>query len=194
MLTTECKYSINFVYISGVSQGLISKIVKGHAAEGAGTKIRTPGKERTRQSGFIHVDDFDMGVIRGKVHEFYSNKHELPIVKKLLEVLKTEINYTVQRESLRKLLHKMGFRFKKSQSNRKMLMERNEVSAWKAKYLHAVEKNYKSSQPRPLIYLDETYIHSSHTSGKCWQGESVDGVLEPVSKGQRYIIVHAGFV
>jgi len=181
------------LFISGVSQGLISKIVKeGHVAEETGTKIRTPGKERQRKTGFIHVDDFDMGVIRRKVHEFYSIKKELPTIKKLLEVLKTEINYTGQRESLRKLLHKMGFRFKKTQSNRKVLMERNEVSAWRAKYLHAVEKNKISPQPQPLIYLDETYIHSSHTSGKCWQGEGVDGVLEPVSKGQRYIIIHAG--
>lgn len=192
----DFKFLLTFIllsYISGVSQGLISKIVKeGHAAEETGTKIRTPGKERKRKSGFVHVDDFDMGVIRRKVHEFYSAKKEVPTVKKLLEVLKTEINYTGQRESLRKLLHKVGFRFKKSQSNRKVLMERNEISAWRAKYLHAVDKNNKSPQPRPLIYLDETYIHSSHTSGKCWQGEGEDGVLEPVSKGQRYIIVHAG--
>ncbi|KAL4712109.1 hypothetical protein ACJJTC_010970 [Scirpophaga incertulas] len=73
---------------TGVSQGLISKIVKeGYAAEEAGTKIRTPGKERKRQSGFNHVDDFDMGVIRRKVHEFNSYKNELPTVNKLLEVL-----------------------------------------------------------------------------------------------------------
>ncbi|CAH2075137.1 unnamed protein product, partial [Iphiclides podalirius] len=35
---------------TGVSQGLISKIVKeGQAAEEAGTKIRTPGKQRIRK-------------------------------------------------------------------------------------------------------------------------------------------------
>lgn len=71
-------------------------------------------------------------------------------------------------------------------------MERNEISAWRARYLHELDKNKKSPNPKPVIYLDETYIHSSHTSGKCWQGEGVEGVLEPVSKGQRYIIVHAG--
>ncbi|KAL4712255.1 hypothetical protein ACJJTC_011116 [Scirpophaga incertulas] len=52
-------------------------------------------------------------------------------------------------------------------------MERNEVSAWRAKYLHAVEKNYKSPQPRPLIYLDETYIHSSHTSVQAFESITV---------------------
>ncbi|GBP58671.1 hypothetical protein EVAR_97074_1 [Eumeta japonica] len=178
---------------TGVSQGLISKIVKeGQAAEEVGTKIRTPGKQRIRKNGFVHVDDFYMGVIRRKVHEFYSAKKEIPTIKKLLETLKTEINYTGQRETLRKLFYKLGFRFKKTKSNRKVLMKRNEVSAWRARYLREVDKNNKSPNPRPLIYLDETYIHSSHTSGKCWQGEGIEGVLEPVSKGQRYIIVHAG--
>ncbi|GBP32451.1 hypothetical protein EVAR_24615_1 [Eumeta japonica] len=100
---------------TGVSQGLISKIVKdGQAAEEVGTKIRTPGKQRIRKNGFVHVDDFDMGVIRRKVHEFYSAKKEIPTIKKLLETLKTEINYTGQRETLRKLLYKLGFRFKKN--------------------------------------------------------------------------------
>ncbi|CAH0730993.1 unnamed protein product, partial [Brenthis ino] len=30
------------------------------------------------------------------------------------------------------------------------------------------------------------------TAGKCWQNDDEDGVLEPISKGQRFIIVHAG--
>ncbi|RVE39844.1 hypothetical protein evm_015506 [Chilo suppressalis] len=29
-------------------------------------------------------------------------------------------------------------------------------------------------------------------TGKCWQNDDEDGVLEPISKGQRFIIVHAG--
>jgi hypothetical protein len=40
--------------------------------------------------------------------------------------------------------------------------------------------------------MDETYIHSSHTKDRAWSyGKSV-GLLAPVSKGQRVIIVHAG--
>ncbi|KOB66809.1 Uncharacterized protein OBRU01_13305 [Operophtera brumata] len=58
----------------GVSEGLVSKIVKeGKVAEQTGTKVRTPGKSRKRSTGFIVVDDFDMGVIRRKQHEFYDD-------------------------------------------------------------------------------------------------------------------------
>ncbi|KOB72603.1 Uncharacterized protein OBRU01_07867 [Operophtera brumata] len=71
-------------------------------------------------------------------------------------------------------------------------MERDDISAWRSRYLQVISNNDKAANPLPLVYLDETYIHSSHTSGKCWQGEGTEGVLEPVSKGQRFIIVHAG--
>ncbi|GBO98522.1 hypothetical protein EVAR_114_1 [Eumeta japonica] len=128
-----------------------------------------------------------------KVKSFFEEEARLqaPIIP-FNQIYKRISAATGQRETLRKLLYKLGFRFKKTKSNRKVLMERNEVSAWRAKYLREVDKNNISPNPQPLIYLDETYIHSSHTSGKCWQGEGVEGVLEPVSKGQRYIIVHAG--
>ncbi|KOB74118.1 Uncharacterized protein OBRU01_02552 [Operophtera brumata] len=53
--------------LTRVSEGLVSKIVKeGKVAEQTGTKVRTPGKSRKRSTGFIVVDDFDMGVIQRK--------------------------------------------------------------------------------------------------------------------------------
>lgn len=138
------------------------------------------------------MDSFDQGVIRRKVHEFYALKKELPTINKLLTVLRDEINFKGGRETLRKSLRKIGFHYRKTQSNRKVLTERNDISAWRAKYLQELKQNSLSGNPRPVIYLDETYIHSSHTSNKCWQSQETDGVLEPVSKGQRFIIVHAG--
>lgn len=45
---------------------------------------------------------------------------------------------------------------------------------------------------RPIIYEDKTYIHSSHTPSKGWTDESTHGLLAPVSRGSRLIILHAG--
>jgi transposase len=42
------------------------------------------------------------------------------------------------------------------------------------------------------VYEDETYIHSSHTGPKNWCDVSASGLLAPVSKGERLIILHAG--
>ena len=40
--------------------------------------------------------------------------------------------------------------------------------------------------------MDETYIHSSHVSGKVWSDDSSQGIHSPISKGDRMIIIHAG--
>lgn len=45
---------------------------------------------------------------------------------------------------------------------------------------------------RDLSYLDETYIHTSHTVQKTWYDETNQGLTSPISKGNRLIIVHAG--
>lgn len=89
------------------------------------------------------------------------------------------------------MLRKIGFRYKKTQSNKKVLIERNDISAWRADYLQKIKLN-ECGETKPMIFLDETYIHSSHTVGRYWQSDDVDGALNPVSKGNRWIIVHAG--
>jgi hypothetical protein len=38
----------------------------------------------------------------------------------------------------------------------------------------------------------ETYIYSSHTKDRAWSDGKNAGLLAPVSKGQRVIIVHTG--
>ena len=44
---------------------------------------------------------------------------------------------------------------------------------------------------RPIVYAEETYIYSSHTTSYAWDDGSGAGLKAPVSKG-RLIIVHAG--
>lgn len=130
----------NVIYFAGVSVGLISKIVKEKkTAEETGTKITSPGTSRQRKCGYIHVDAFDdddwcihHGVIRRRVHAFYSIRKEIP--------------------KIRKSLRNMGFRYRKTQTNRKVLIERNEITAWRAKYLQEKKKNDRSSPIRRLLF------------------------------------------
>ena len=42
------------------------------------------------------------------------------------------------------------------------------------------------------VYLDETWMDSGYTKQHCWKGPNCDGIQEPLSKGQRLIIIHAG--
>ncbi|KAL0830040.1 hypothetical protein ABMA28_003498 [Loxostege sticticalis] len=45
---------------------------------------------------------------------------------------------------------------------------------------------------RPIIYTDESYVGSSHSSQKAWTDGTTKGLKKPISKGQRVVIVHAG--
>ncbi|CAG9138127.1 unnamed protein product [Plutella xylostella] len=78
---------------------------------------RTP-KKRVRTKGKIEVNDYDLSVIQRKIHEFYTFKKEVPTINKLLHILKEEINFKGSRETLRKILRKHGFQFRKTKSNK----------------------------------------------------------------------------
>ena len=79
-------------------------------------------------------------------------------------------------------------RWKKTSDNRKLIVERQDIRSLTVKYLRAI-KAY-TEERRPIVYTDETYIHSSHTS-YLWDDRSAAGLKAPNSKGQRLIIVHA---
>lgn len=42
------------------------------------------------------------------------------------------------------------------------------------------------------MYLDETYIHVNYKPKKSWQSPSSSKMVTNISKGKRFIIVHAG--
>ncbi|VVD05188.1 unnamed protein product [Leptidea sinapis] len=85
----------------GVGERFVRKLVKEKdKADETGTKISTPGKKRKRTKYKIEVDNFDLGVIRRKIHEFYSMRKEIPTLAKLLNVLQEDIDFKGSRETL----------------------------------------------------------------------------------------------
>lgn len=77
---------------------------------------RTPGKS--------HIDDFDKCAIRNLINEFYIVRHEVPRISKLLSELRQSIQFDGGHETLRKILHDMGFTFQK--------MSRKELCLWRS--------------------------------------------------------------
>jgi hypothetical protein len=69
-------------------------------------------------------------------------------------------------------------------------VERQDIRSLRVKYLRAI-KAYRE-EGRPIVYADETYVHSSHTTSNAWDDGSAAGMKAPISKGRRLIIVHAG--
>lgn len=80
--------------------------------------LKKSPKKRVRTKGKIEVDEYDLQVIRRKIHEFYAFKKEVPTINKLLQILKEEINFKGSRETLRKILRKNGFQFRKTKNNK----------------------------------------------------------------------------
>ncbi|XP_073962915.1 uncharacterized protein [Choristoneura fumiferana] len=91
------------------------------------------------------------------------------------------------RETLRQILLKNGFEFKTNQNERSTLIERFEISAWRHKYVRKIAE--KGAEGKPIVYMDETYVHLNYRIKKSWQGPSTSGVTEKISPGKRYIIV-----
>ena len=138
------------------------------------------------------LDNFESECIRKEILSFY-NRGELPtLVSLLAKVKQPPINYKGGRCTLWKAI-RVGFRFKKYSSGRAMLMERQDITTSRNRYLRVIEQNRKSTYPRPEIYLDETWINQNECIGKCWTVK--DGTIGPKTKsgkGARFIILHAG--
>lgn len=99
----------------------------------------------------------------------------LQLKKINLKLKETGVNFRGSDRTLNRILKKLGFKWRKTQDNRIILMERNNIRQARISYLRSI-RLYRS-QNRPIIYVDD----------------SSRGLRTPVSKGKRLIIVHAGW-
>ncbi|XP_054288006.1 uncharacterized protein LOC129003735 [Macrosteles quadrilineatus] len=181
----------------GVSERVITKIngeLKAlliHDDDDSNKSFCTPSKlKESRKRPVTGVDDFDKALIRRLVYEFHIQHKILPTVSLLHEELKKQIDFKGSKSSLRRILKELGFRWRKTQNNRKMLIETNEIREKRISYLRAV-KRFRN-EGRTIIFMDESYILTSHVSSLSWSDNSTKGMRVPISKGQRLIMIHAG--
>jgi transposase len=83
----------------------------------------------------------------------------------------------------------MVFRWKKCGTKRRILIERADIVYWRCRYLQSLKK---FREGREIFYLDETWVDSSLTFKKCWQGDEVDGVMTTRITSHRLIVMHIG--
>ncbi|XP_067652407.1 uncharacterized protein [Haliotis asinina] len=105
-----------------------------------------------------------------------------------------ETNHTlvISKYQLWKLLHKFGFRYEKVGSeNRRALCERSDIVRLRNQYLGTIRK--KRTEGYEPVYLDETWVNASHTTGTQWfassSSESCARKLT-LAKGERLIVLH----
>lgn len=178
-----CKVSVGTVKtIRKEKQDIISG--KGEAS------FRTPVKKK-RKCPVTDIDNFDKCVVRRVVHEFYQTEKMLPTLAKIKAKLEKDIDFRGGIWSVREILKSLGFTWRKITNDRKVIIERSDIREKRISYLRSIRK-YRDEN-RPIVYLDESYILSSHVAQKCWFDNSEKELCKPVSKGQRLIILHAGW-
>ena len=110
-------------FLTGKSESFLSKLKQEKGGKTPDENLSTPGKRRRGKKKII-VDDMDKCILRRKVHEIYDIKKEVPTLKKILAAAKGEeenqehrpqqdFHFQGGRETLRKILIDIGFKFKK---------------------------------------------------------------------------------
>jgi hypothetical protein len=84
----------------------------------------------------------------------------------------------------------MGFYWQKTKDNINILMEKPDIRAKRTSFLRQIKK-YRG-EGRNIVYNDESYLHSSHTSPYGWYDRGDNCLKAPIGKGQRLIMVHCG--
>ena len=155
--------------------------------------ISSPPQRTPPLSIFSKMDQFQKEAIRREIIAFY-DRGELPTLENVLKKVKqAPINFPVGRTSLWKVIRELGFRFKKCSSGRRLLMERQDIVVARNKYLRQIEKNRKSDNPSPEVYVDETWVNQRDSVGKCWTvGDGSVGPKVKSGKGSRFIVLHTG--
>lgn len=108
----------------------------------------------------------------------------------LLAKLKQEGIFDGGRESLRKIVQGMGFRYRKTQNSRKVLQEREDIKERRFKYLRNMAEHRRIG--RKIYYTDETFINVNLHSSKQWSDATTYGQNPPIGKGAMFIIIHCG--
>ena len=95
--------------------------------------------------------------------------------------------YTLPLNIHASILEHLYCRWKKTYDKRKFIVERHDFRLLTVQYLRAI-KAYRE-EGRPIVYANETYIYSSHTTSHAWD-DGLVGLKAPLYKGRRLIIVH----
>ena len=172
--------------VAGVSRSTVDSVRKEKRDAGM---LSSP-KKTVERGPYKPLDGYDMAAIRHKVMEFYTVRKQLPTLRNLHQELTKDIKFPGSIETLRRMMHRLGYRWKKTKDNRKVLVERPNIVALRLAFYRW--KKELEDIGYEIVYTDETWRDTAYTAKKCWQGDDTPGIIYPMHRGQRIIVVHAG--
>ena len=151
--TSERKLQERVAQACGVSLSSVFRIIKEASAYTGDTKsFSTPHKKRPRKKVKTDIDDFDKCTIRRIIHDCHTTEGERPTLKVILRILRERINYNGSVSSLRQIIRQMGFRWKRAENNRKLLIEKHDIINLRVDFIRKIQQYrgcllYTSSWP-----------------------------------------------
>lgn len=110
-------------------------------------------------------------------------------MSKLLEELKKKELFHGSITSLTRVMHSLDFTWKQ-ESNRRYLMEKEDIVRARFFFLKEYVKNRKSANSLPTIFMDETWIFQRGAETRSWIDEKPESVRRPQGDGgRRYIFL-----
>jgi hypothetical protein len=124
----------------------------------------------------------------------------IPILSKLpdfsaptVSKIKKEIEDTIKisKSTLTLTLLDLGYKYKKSGDNRRLLYDQRSVINDRCNYLRKIRKFREDGYE--IVYLDETWVNQNHATDYMWLPvDGSDAPKIPSGKGKRLIVLHAG--
>jgi hypothetical protein len=122
--------------------------------EGPGTSVSTQGENRPKPSLKSTFGNFDEEAIHKSIYNFAINKGGRPTMRHLHTKLVEHKAFSGSESSLRRVLKKLGFKWKRTQNNRMVLTERQDIPFQRMAFIRGI-KQYRQ-EDRPMICTDET--------------------------------------
>ena len=108
---------------------------------------------------------------------------------------------TFSRKTLWKVIRKMGYRCK-ALDRRIYLTEQLNIKVWRRRLIQRLNQNAQCQTPKPVIYIDESWIGCNAVALKGWVPKIMKNTREKMDhtfamktgRGPRLIMVHAGTI
>lgn len=150
---------------------------------------RCKKRQRSIEKGF-QCSPENKTVIRNIISDFYIEKKISPTALELLAAIRKEIDFPPSLRVLRKVLHNMGFKWKRSSSKR-VLIEKPNIVVRRGMFLRALHNYW--AENRNVVYIGGTWVDTTFTFRKfCQSEEQLQSKEQNTSSSDRLIILHAG--
>ncbi|KAK3931311.1 Protein-glutamine gamma-glutamyltransferase 2 [Frankliniella fusca] len=179
----------------GISKTTVSKYV---SIGFEGEEFNTPGKIRKHKRPKRCIDSFTKCALRNVIYEFHRNRWHITTAKLLAKLRQRDIDFKGGAETLRKVLHDIGFSYEAHNPTRK-IQEEMRIQILRRNYLRRYyffeRAEVEGRKVWNFVYLDETWVFRRGTGkmGKSWQDLDLRSCpSKNMSTGARYIVIHAG--